>query len=182
MGIEFDLTQRAFIDVQNIFHKMEQRTLVAAYKFYCKKNLENAHDAMYDTKATWEVLEKQIEKYKLQPDVLSLAELSRAGNHKILDMAGRIAINSKREVIYNFGKHNGKTIESVAKTEPGYYGWMLEADFPLYTKSVLQSNGEIKEKRKAQDSRNMEDKLNARKRNLTNENNVLRNYVEHAKK
>lgn len=162
VGIEFDLTQRAFIDVQNIFHKMEQRTLVAAYKFYCKKNLENAHDAMYDTKATWEVLEKQIEKYKLKPDVLSLAELSRAGNHKILDMAGRIAINSKGEVIYNFGKHNGKTIESVANTEPGYYGWMLEADFPLYTKSVLRkAMEEIKEKRKAQDSRNMEDKLNA---------------------
>ena len=162
VGIEFDLTQRAFIDVQNIFHKMEQRTLVAAYKFYCKKNLENAHDAMYDTKATWEVLEKQIEKYKLKPDVLSLAELSRAGNHKILDMAGRIAINSKGEVIYNFGKHNGKTIESVAKTEPGYYGWMLEADFPLYTKSVLRKAMEkIKEKRKAQDSRNMGDKLNA---------------------
>jgi len=162
VGIEFDLTQRAFIDVQNIFHKMEQRTLVAAYKFYCKKNLENAHDAMYDTKATWDVLEKQIEKYKLKPDVRSLAELSRAGNHKILDMAGRIAINSKGEVIYNFGKHNGKTIESVAKTEPGYYGWMLEADFPLYTKSVLRkAMEEIKEKRKAQDSRNMEDKLNA---------------------
>ena len=162
VGIEFDLTQRAFIDVQNIFHKMEQRTLVAAYKFYCKKNLDNAHDAMYDTKATWEVLEKQIEKYKLKPDVLSLAELSRAGNHKILDMAGRIAINSKGEVIYNFGKHNGKTIESVAKTEPGYYGWMLEADFPLYTKSVLRkAMEEIKEKRKAKESRNMEDKLNA---------------------
>ena len=160
--IEFDLTQRAFIDVQNIFHKMEQRTLVAAYKFYCKKNLENAHDAMNDTRATWEVLEKQIEKYKLKPDVPSLAELSRAGNHKILDMAGRIAINSKGEIIYNFGKHNGKTIESVAKTEPGYYGWMLEADFPLYTKSVLRkAMEEIKEKRKAQDSRNMEDKLNA---------------------
>ena len=162
VGIEFDLTQRAFIDVQNIFHKMEQRTLVAAYKFYCKKNLENAHDAMYDTKATWEVLEKQIEKYKLKPDVISLAELSRAGNHKILDMAGRIAINSKGEVIYNFGKHNGKTIKSVAKTEPGYYGWMLEADFPLYTKSVLRkAMEEIKEKRKAKDSSNMEDKLNA---------------------
>ncbi len=162
VGIEFDLTQRAFIDVQNIFHKMEQRTLVAAYKFYCKKKLDNAHDAMYDTKATWEVLEKQIEKYKLKPDVASLAELSRAGNHKILDMAGRIAINSKGEVIYNFGKHNGKTIESVAKTEPGYYGWMLEADFPLYTKSVLRKAMEkIKEKRKINEARNMADKLNA---------------------
>ena len=162
VGIEFDLTQRAFIDVQNIFHKMEQRTLVAAYKFYCQKNLENAHDAMHDTKATWEVLEKQIEKYKLKPDVVSLAELSRAGNHKILDMAGRIAMNSKEEVIYNFGKHKGKTIASVAKTEPGYYGWMLEADFPLYTKSVLRkAMEEIKEKRRINEAHNMEDKLNA---------------------
>ena len=162
VGIEFNLTQRAFIDVQNIFHKMEQRTLVAAYKFYCQKNLENAHDAMHDTKATWEVLEKQIEKYKLKPDVVSLAELSRAGNHKILDMAGRIAMNSKEEVIYNFGKHKGKTIASVAKTEPGYYGWMLEADFPLYTKSVLRkAMEEIKEKRRINEAHNMEDKLNA---------------------
>ena len=161
VGIAFDLTQRAFIDVQNIFHKMEQRTLVAAYKFYCNKNLENAHDAMNDTRATWEVLEKQIEKYKLKPDVISLAELSRAGNHKILDMAGRIAINSKGEVIYNFGKHNGKTIASVAQTEPGYYGWMLEADFPLYTKSVLRkAMDEIKEKRREKEANNMKNKLN----------------------
>jgi DNA polymerase-3 subunit epsilon len=123
VGVEFDLTQRDFIDVQNIFHKMEQRTLVAAYKFYCQKDLKNAHDAMHDTKATWEVLEKQIEKYRLQSDVKSLAELSRAGNHKVLDMAGRIAINGKGEVIYNFGKHKSKTIEAVAKTEPAIL-WM----------------------------------------------------------
>jgi DNA polymerase-3 subunit epsilon len=162
VGVEFDLTQRDFIDVQNIFHKMEQRTLVAAYKFYCQKDLENAHDAMQDTKATWEVLEKQIEKYRLQSDVKSLAELSRAGNHKVLDMAGRIAINGKGEVIYNFGKHKSKTIEAVAKTEPGYYGWMLEADFPLYTKSVLRrAMEEIKEKRRVQESRSIDDKLSA---------------------
>jgi DNA polymerase-3 subunit epsilon len=162
VGVEFDLTQRDFIDVQNIFHKMEQRTLVAAYKFYCQKDLKNAHDAMHDTKATWEVLEKQIEKYRLQSDVKSLAELSRAGNHKVLDMAGRIAINGKGEVIYNFGKHKSKTIEAVAKTEPGYYGWMLEADFPLYTKSVLRrAMEEIKEKRRVQESRSIDDKLSA---------------------
>ena len=162
VGIEFNFTQRAFIDVQNIFHKMEQRTLVAAYKFYCQKNLENAHDAMFDTKATWEVLEKQIEKYQLDPDVKSLAELSRAGNHKVLDMAGRIAVNNQNEVIYNFGKHKGKSIANVAKTEPGYYGWMLEADFPLYTKSVLRkAMEEIKEKRRVQEGRSMDDKLNA---------------------
>jgi DNA polymerase-3 subunit epsilon len=162
VGVEFDLTQRDFIDVQNIFHKMEQRTLVAAYKFYCQKDLKNAHDAMHDTKATWEVLEKQIEKYRLQSDVKSLAELSRAGNHKVLDMAGRIAINGKGEVIYNFGKHKSKTIEAVAKTEPGYYGWMLEADFPLYTKSVLRkAMEEIKEKRRVRESRSIDDKLSA---------------------
>jgi DNA polymerase-3 subunit epsilon len=162
VGVEFDLTQRDFIDVQNIFHKMEQRTLVAAYKFYCQKDLENAHDAMQDTKATWEVLEKQIGKYRLKSDVKSLAELSRAGNHKVLDMAGRIAINGKGEVIYNFGKHKSKTIEAVAKTEPGYYGWMLEADFPLYTKSVLRrAMEEIKEKRRVQESRSIDDKLSA---------------------
>lgn len=161
-GVEFNFSQRSFIDVQNIFHKMEQRTLVAAYKFYCQKNLENAHDAMFDTIATWEVLEKQIEKYQLDPDVKSLAELSRAGNHKVLDMAGRIAVNSQNEVVYNFGKHKGKSIASVAKTEPGYYGWMLEADFPLYTKSVLRkAMEEIKDKRRVQESQSMDDKLNA---------------------
>lgn len=161
-GVEFNFSQRSFIDVQNIFHKMEQRTLVAAYKFYCQKNLENAHDAMFDTIATWEVLEKQIEKYQLDPDVKSLAELSRAGNHKVLDMAGRIAVNSQNEVVYNFGKHKGKSIASVAKTEPGYYGWMLEADFPLYTKSVLRkAMEEIKDKRRVQEAQSMDDKLNA---------------------
>ena len=162
VGIEFDLTKREFIDVQNIFHKMEQRTLVAAYKFYCQKDLENAHDAMSDTKATWEVLEKQIEKYKLNSDVQSLAEFSKAGEHKILDLAGRIALNSDEEVIYNFGKHKGKTISAVAKAEPGYYGWMLEADFPLYTKSVLRkAMEEIKEKKRMQEAKSMDDKLSA---------------------
>jgi DNA polymerase-3 subunit epsilon len=142
VNAKFDLSQRAFIDVQNIFHKMEQRTLVAAYKFYCGKTLENAHDAMHDTIATWEVLEKQIEQYELNTNVQALADLSRAGNHKILDMAGRIALNENNEVVYNFGKHKGKTIENIAKTEPGYYGWMLEADFPLYTKSILRKSME----------------------------------------
>ena len=159
---KFDLSQRAFIDVQNIFHKMEQRTLVAAYKFYCGKTLENAHDAMYDTIATWEVLEKQIEKYELNTNVEALADLSRAGNHKILDMAGRIALNENDEVIYNFGKHKGKTIEKIAKTEPGYYGWMLEADFPLYTKSILRKSMEtIKERNREKEHASLDEKLNA---------------------
>ena len=158
---KFDLSQRAFIDVQNIFHKMEQRTLVAAYKFYCGKTLENAHDAMYDTIATWEVLEKQIEKYDLNSNVKALADLSRAGNHKILDMAGRIALNENDEVVYNFGKHKGKTIENIAKTEPGYYGWMLEADFPLYTKSILRKSMEtIKERNREKEHASLDEKLN----------------------
>ena len=162
VGVDFDLSNRAFIDVQNIFHKMEQRTLVAAYKFYCKKDLTNAHDAMFDTIATWEVLEKQIEKYNLDSDVNRLADLSRAGNHKIVDMAGRIAINTKGEVIYNFGKHKGKTVEQISKSEPGYYGWMLEADFPLYTKSVLRKAMEsIKEANRLKENANLDDKLNA---------------------
>ena len=159
---KFDLSQRAFIDVQNIFHKMEQRTLVAAYKFYCGKTLENAHDAMYDTIATWEVLEKQIEKYELNTNVEALADLSRAGNHKILDMAGRIALNENDEVIYNFGKHKGKTIEKIAKTEPGYYGWMLDSDFPLYTKSILRKSMEtIKERKREKEHASLDEKLNA---------------------
>lgn len=159
---KFDLSQRSFIDVQNIFHKMEQRTLVAAYKFYCGKTLENAHDAMYDTIATWEVLEKQIEKYELNTNVKALADLSRAGNHKILDMAGRIALNENDEVVYNFGKHKGKTIENIAKTEPGYYGWMLEADFPLYTKSILRKSMEtIKERNREKEHASLDEKLNA---------------------
>lgn len=162
VGVDFDLSNRAFIDVQNIFHKMEQRTLVAAYKFYCEKDLTNAHDAMFDTVATWEVLEKQIEKYNLDSDVNRLADLSRAGNHKIVDMAGRIAINTKGEVIYNFGKHKGKTVEQISKSEPGYYGWMLEADFPLYTKSVLRKAMEsIKEANRLKENANLDDKLNA---------------------
>ena len=162
VNAKFDLSQRAFIDVQNIFHKMEQRTLVAAYKFYCGKTLENAHDAMYDTIATWEVLEKQIEQYELNTNVQALADLSRAGNHKILDIAGRIALNENNEVVYNFGKHKGKTIENIAKTEPGYYGWMLEADFPLYTKSILRKSMEaIKERNRKEEHASLDQKLNA---------------------
>tara|TARA_B110000305_G_scaffold28899_1_gene27084 strand:+ start:12932 stop:13768 length:837 start_codon:yes stop_codon:yes gene_type:complete len=160
VGLEFDLTHRSFIDVQNIFHKMEQRTLVAAYKFYCEKELKNAHDAMHDTKATWEVLEKQLDKYDIGCDVTALADFSRAGANKVIDMAGRIALNSKNQVIYNFGKHKGKTIEEISINEPGYYGWMLEADFPLYTKSVLRkAMNDLKEKRRANSEKNMGKKL-----------------------
>jgi DNA polymerase-3 subunit epsilon len=136
---DFDLSNRKFIDVQNIFHKMEQRTLAAAYQFYCDKRIENAHDALYDTRATLEVFLAQLNRYEdLKNDVAFLSEFSRAGEFELVDLAGRLAKNKKGEVIYNFGKHNGKSIAEVMKIEPGYYGWMLDADFPLYTKKCLR--------------------------------------------
>jgi DNA polymerase-3 subunit epsilon len=162
----FDVSNRQFVDVQNIFHKMEQRTLSAAYKFYCNKEIENAHNAMYDAEATWDVLKAQIERYdQLEGNVDFLSNFSKAGNNNLLDFAGRLAINDKGEAIYNFGKHKNKTIKDVAKTEPGYYGWMLDADFPLYTKQCLRKEMEkIKlEKEIKETTVNLEDKLNALK-------------------
>lgn len=161
----FNVADRKFIDVQNIFHKMEQRTLVAAYKFYCDKELKNAHSAMYDTKATWEVLKAQVEKYdNLEPNADYLAEFSRANNVELLDFAGRIAKNDKGEAIYNFGKHKGKTIKQVNKTEPGYYGWMLDANFPLFTKQVLRKEMEkLKNEQSKVSEQSMNDKLAALK-------------------
>ncbi|MFT5777302.1 MAG: DNA polymerase-3 subunit epsilon [Crocinitomicaceae bacterium] len=134
-----DLSIRKHIDVQNIFHKMEQRTLIAAYKFYCSKDLTNAHTALADAKATWEVLDAQIGKYDtVESNVDFLADFSRYGDVTRLDFAGRLAFNKKGEAIYNFGKHRNKTIKEVADSEPGYYGWMIDADFPLYTKQCLR--------------------------------------------
>lgn len=162
----FDVSKRQFVDVQNIFHKMEQRTLSAAYKFYCNKEIENAHNAMYDAEATWDVLKAQIDRYdQLEDNVDFLSNFSKAGNNNLLDFAGRLAINDKGEAIYNFGKHKNKTIKEVAKTEPGYYGWMLDADFPLYTKQCLRKEMEkIKlEKEIKETTLNLEDKLNALK-------------------
>ena len=162
----FDVSNRQFVDVQNIFHKMEQRTLSAAYKFYCNKEIENAHNAMYDAEATWDVLKAQIEHYdQLEDNVDFLSNFSKAGNNNLLDFAGRLAINENGEAIYNFGKHKNKTIKDVAKTEPGYYGWMLDADFPLYTKQCLRKEMEkIKlEKEIKETTVNLEDKLNALK-------------------
>lgn len=143
VGSDFDISTRKFVDVQNIFHKMEQRTLAAAYQFYCNKTMENAHNALYDTQTTWEVLKSQLEKYdNLTGDVDLLSEFSKAGNYNLLDFAGRLAINDKGEAIYNFGKHKGKTIKDISIHEPGYYGWMLDADFPLYTKQCLRKEME----------------------------------------
>jgi DNA polymerase-3 subunit epsilon len=135
-GVDFDLKKRKFIDVQTIFHKMEQRTLAAAYKFYCNKDLENAHSAEADTVATYEVLKAQLDRYpELKNDVDSLSEFSAKTRN--VDFAGRIVLNDKDVEVFNFGKHRGKPVVEVLKAEPGYYAWMMNGDFPLYTKNVL---------------------------------------------
>ena len=165
--VEFDLSSRKFIDVQNIFHKMEQRTLAAAVQFYCDKPLEGAHDALNDVMATWEVFEAQLLRYKsLQKDVASLADFSRSQANAMVDFAGRLARNDKGNIVYNFGKHKNKTVEEVSILEPGYYGWMLEADFPLHTKDCLRKEmGKIKERKKVEviEDLSLEEKLNALK-------------------
>lgn len=134
--VDFDMGNRNAIDVQNIFHKMEQRTLVAAYKFYCDKDLTDAHSAEADTIATYEILKGQLDRYpELENNMKSLAEFST--RRKPVDFAGMLAFNSKGEECFNFGKHKGKRIVDVLESEPGYYSWIQNADFPLYTKKVL---------------------------------------------
>ena len=136
-GIDFDVKTRNLIDVQNIFHKMEQRTLVAAYKFYCNKDLTNAHSAEADTTATYEILEAQISKYdNLKGDTDFLSEFSQMT--KNVDLLGRFVYNNKNIAVFNFGKHKGKAVTEVLQKEPGYYSWMMNGDFPLYTKKVLK--------------------------------------------
>lgn len=161
-GSTFDLMNRKFIDVQNIFHKMEQRTLAAAYQFYCQKELTNAHNASADTKATMEVLLAQLDRYNdLEKNVSFLANFS-ATKGDIIDFAGRLALNENGEAIYNFGKHKGKTLEKVNQEEPGYYGWMLNANFPLTTKAVLRKEmDKIKLKTSKNKDAPIEDKLKA---------------------
>ncbi|WP_242132714.1 3'-5' exonuclease [Aestuariivivens marinum] len=134
--LDFDMKNRLTIDVQTIFHKMEQRTLGAAYKFYCDKNLEDAHSAEADTMATYEVLKAQIAKYdEIENDTKFLAEFS--SRKKFADFAGFIVYNKKGEECFSFGKHKGKLVTEILENEPGYFGWLLNADFPLYTKKVL---------------------------------------------
>ena len=134
--IDFDMKNRCSVDVQTIFHKMEQRTLSAAYKFYCDKNLEDAHSAEADTKATYEVLKAQIDKYdNLENDVKLLSEFS--AHKKFADFAGFIVFNKEGQGCFSFGKHKGKTVTEVLDKEPGYFGWVLNSDFPLYTKKIL---------------------------------------------
>jgi DNA polymerase-3 subunit epsilon len=138
------------VDVQNIFHQMEQRTLKAAYLFYCNRQIENAHSAEADTRATMEVLLAQIEKYQdtewedktgkiSKPVVNDIEALHKFTNlNRPLDFAGRMVYNEKGEEVFNFGKHKGKRVEDVFNVEPSYYAWMMQGDFPLYTKRKLE--------------------------------------------
>ena len=128
-GIDIDLTKRKFIDVQVIYHKLEQRTLSAAYKFYCGKNLEDAHTAEADTRATYEVLKAQ------ENDIKFLSEYSTYS--KNVDFAGRIVFDDNGVEVFNFGKYKGISVAEVLQRDPGYYGWILNGDFTLNTKNVL---------------------------------------------
>ena len=135
-GLDVDLKRRKFVDVQNIFHKKEQRTLVAAYRFYCDKDLTDAHAAEADTRATYEVLKAQLDRYDdLKNDVDFLAEFSARGESA--DYAGRIVYNEQGVEVFGFGKHRGKSVAEIFEREPSYYTWMMEGDFPLYTKKVI---------------------------------------------
>ncbi len=150
-GIQFDIKKRRLVDVQNIFHKMEPRTLKAAYKFYCGKELVDAHEAEADTKATYEILLAQIERYNgmeyedrdgriTQPvknDVQALYEFSY--NHGNADLVGHIGYDREGREVFKFGKYKGKPVEEVFKKEPQYFDWMMKADFPLSTKNIIQS-------------------------------------------
>ncbi|MBP2830637.1 3'-5' exonuclease [Aquimarina sp. U1-2] len=135
-GLDFEMKSRVAIDVQTIYHKMEKRTLSAAYKFYCDKDLDNAHSAEADTMATYEVLKAQLDTYpELENDSKFLAEFS--SRKQFADFAGFIAYDDDGKEVFSFGKHKGKSVERVMEEEPGYFGWIQNADFPLYTKKVL---------------------------------------------
>lgn len=147
-GIEFEIKGRKFIDIQNIFHKMEQRNLSAAYKFYCKKELENAHSALADTEATYEILKSQLDLYQhaefvdkqgkinfpIQNNVQALHDFTTSN---FADLAGHIVFDDKGREMFNFGKNKGKLVEEVFNTEPQYYDWMMKSQFPHTTKKVI---------------------------------------------
>ena len=135
-GVEFEMKNRKLVDVQKIFHQMEQRTLVAAYKFYCNKLLDGAHGAEVDAAATAEILSAQLEKYpQLGNNIDSI--LKGIGEDNIIDFARRFIFDDKGKEVFNFGKHKGRPIADVLKTEPQYYDWMMKGDFPLNTKQKL---------------------------------------------
>lgn len=135
VGLDFEFKGRKLVDVQKVYHLMEQRTLSAAYKFYCNKNLEDAHSAEADASATWDVLQAQIEKYpQLGSSVESILKV--IGEEPVVDFARRMIMENGVEV-FNFGKHKGKSVMQVLKSEPQYYDWMMKGDFPLHTKQKL---------------------------------------------
>lgn len=135
-GVKFDFTKPRFIDVQTIFHKKEQRTLVAAYRFYCDKDLEGAHSANADTRATYEVLKAQLDRYSDLPnDIDALSDFS--SQNRNVDLMGRLIYNDKRQEVINFGKYKGKLAEEVLRSDPGYYSWILQGDFPQNTKDAF---------------------------------------------
>ncbi len=149
VDVDIDFKKRKFIDVQAIFHKMEQRTLEAAYKFYCNKPLVDAHSALADTKATYEVLKAQLDTYldvehedkkgnTTKPIVNDVEKLSEFSSYnRNVDFAGRIVLNDDGIEVFNFGKNKGKPVEKILEEQPGYFGWIMNSDFPLYTKRVL---------------------------------------------
>jgi DNA polymerase-3 subunit epsilon len=135
-GVDFDMKNRVSVDVQTIFHKKEERTLSAALKFYCGKTLENAHSAAADTMATYEILLGQLERYPdLQNDMKALSEFTT--RKKSVDFAGMIVMNDKGQEMFSFGKYKNVLVDEVFDKDPGYFGWIQNADFPLYTKKVL---------------------------------------------
>lgn len=136
-GIDIDLSRRKFVDVQVIYHKLEQRTLSAAYKFYCNKNLEDAHSAEADTRATYEVLKAQLDRYPdvLENDIAFLAEYSSYSRN--VDFAGRMVYDDNGVEVFNFGKYKGVSVAEVLHKDPGYYSWILQGDFTLNTKQML---------------------------------------------
>ncbi len=136
VNVDFNPARHRYVDVQVIFHKKEQRTLSAAYKFYCDREIENAHSARADAAATYEILKAQLDRYPdLENDIEKLSSFSAFNNNA--DLAGRIVINEQGTEVFNFGKHKGKPVVQVFKEEPSYYSWMMNGDFPLNTKQVL---------------------------------------------
>lgn len=136
-GVDIDMSRRKFVDVQVIYHKLEQRTLSAAYKFYCGKNLEDAHSAEADTRATYEVLKAQLDRYPevLQNDMTFLSDYSSF--NKNVDFAGRMVYNEQGLEVFNFGKYKGMAVTDVLQRDPNYYAWILNNDFTLNTKAML---------------------------------------------
>ena len=136
-GVDMDFSNRRFIDVQNIYHKMERRTLIAAYKYYCGKDLNDAHSALADTRATYEVLQAQLDMYPndLKNDMDFLSDFSTMDHN--VDLAGRFVYDEKGNEVVNFGKYKGKSVREVLMRDPGYYGWIIQSDFTLNTKQTL---------------------------------------------